>query len=103
MRLLYARCGTVHCVVCDGIVRRDSVDEIADAVLALGAGTRLHALFPVVAAAPAAADEPSTTTAIKRASPRTAAKKAAAKKSACRWCQGGCKTRRAAACPCASG
>ncbi len=47
MRLLYARCGTVHCIVCDGIVRRDSVDEIATAILALGDGTRLHAIFPV--------------------------------------------------------
>jgi excinuclease ABC subunit A len=47
MRLLYARCGTVHCIVCNGIVRRDTVDEIAAAVLALGEGTRLHALFPV--------------------------------------------------------
>ncbi|HTW45791.1 MAG TPA: excinuclease ABC subunit UvrA [Acidobacteriaceae bacterium] len=48
MRLLYARCGTVHCIVCDGIVRRDSVDEIAESVLALGEGTRLHAIFPVI-------------------------------------------------------
>ncbi len=47
MRLLYARCGTVHCIVCDGVVKRDSVDEIAAAVLALPEGTRLHALFPV--------------------------------------------------------
>jgi excinuclease ABC subunit A len=47
LRLLYARCGTVHCVHCDGLVRRDNVDEIADAVMALGEGTRLHALFPV--------------------------------------------------------
>ncbi len=55
MRLLWARCGVVHCTVCDGIVRRDTVDEIAAAVLALGKGTRLHALFPVqpLAAAPA--------------------------------------------------
>ena len=48
LRLLYARCGTVHCIVCNGIVKRDTVDEIAEAVLALGEGTRLHALFPVV-------------------------------------------------------
>ncbi|WP_158750285.1 excinuclease ABC subunit UvrA [Acidobacterium sp. S8] len=48
MRLLYARCGVVHCIVCNGIVRRDTVDEIAAGVLALGEGTRLHALFPVV-------------------------------------------------------
>jgi len=47
MRLLYARCGTVHCVYCDGLVRRDSIDEVAEAVLALGEGTRLHTLFPV--------------------------------------------------------
>ena len=47
MRLLYARCGTVHCVVCDGLVARDSVDEVADRIMALGEGTRLHALFPI--------------------------------------------------------
>src|SRR5215472_13091374 len=47
MRLLYARCGTVHCIYCDGLVRRDSVDEVAERVLQLGEGTRLHALFPV--------------------------------------------------------
>jgi excinuclease ABC subunit A len=47
LRLLYARCGTVHCVYCDGLVKRDSMDEIAEAVLALGEGTRLQALFPV--------------------------------------------------------
>ena len=51
LRLLYARCGTVHCIHCDGLVKRDSVDEAADAVLALGEGTRLNALFPVVTAA----------------------------------------------------
>jgi len=48
MRLLYARCGIVHCIVCNGIVRRDTVDEIATGVLVLGDGTRLHALFPVI-------------------------------------------------------
>ena len=47
MRLLYARCGTVHCIYCDGLVRRDSIDEVAERVMALGEGTRLHALFPV--------------------------------------------------------
>jgi len=47
LRLLYARCGTVHCIHCDGLVKRDSMDEIAEAVLALGEGTRLQALFPV--------------------------------------------------------
>jgi excinuclease ABC subunit A len=50
LRLLYARCGTVHCVYCDGLVKRDSVDEVAEATLALGEGTRLNALFPVASA-----------------------------------------------------
>jgi excinuclease ABC subunit A len=53
LRLLYARCGTVHCVHCDGLVKRDSVDEAAEAVLALGEGTRLNVLFPVATATPA--------------------------------------------------
>ena len=47
LRLLYARCGEVHCIHCDGLVKRDSMDEVAEAVLALGTGTRLNALFPV--------------------------------------------------------
>ena len=53
LRLLYARCGTVHCVFCDGLVKRDSMDEIAEATLALGEGTRLNALFPVANETPA--------------------------------------------------
>ncbi|MGO9317231.1 MAG: excinuclease ABC subunit UvrA [Terracidiphilus sp.] len=53
LRLLYARCGTVHCVHCDGLVKRDSIDEIAEATLALGEGTRLNVLFPVRHAEPA--------------------------------------------------
>ena len=54
LRLLYARCGTVHCVFCDGLVKRDSMDEVAEAMLALGEGTRLQALFPVASAMPEA-------------------------------------------------
>jgi excinuclease ABC subunit A len=61
LRLLYARTGTVHCIVCDGIVRRDSVDEIATAVLALGDGTRLHAIFPVQRADQRADQQPAVT------------------------------------------
>jgi len=48
LRLLYARCGTVHCIHCDGLVKRDSVDEAAEVILALGEGTRLNVLFPVL-------------------------------------------------------
>jgi excinuclease ABC subunit A len=47
LRLLYARCGEVHCIYCDGIVKRDSMDEVAAAILGLGDGVRLNALFPV--------------------------------------------------------
>ena len=52
LRLLYARCGTVHCVFCDGLVKRDSMDEIAEATLGLGEGTRLNVLFPVAVSTP---------------------------------------------------
>jgi excinuclease ABC subunit A len=51
LRLLFARCGTAHCIVCGGVVRRDTVDEIAASILALGEDTRLYALFPVNPAA----------------------------------------------------
>jgi len=47
MRLLYARCGTVTCLHCGGVVRRDTVDEIVDRLLAMPEGTRLYALFPI--------------------------------------------------------
>ncbi|MGC9291978.1 MAG: excinuclease ABC subunit UvrA [Acidobacteriaceae bacterium] len=48
LRLLFARCGTLYCLSCGGVVKRDSMDEIAIAVLALGEGTRLQAFFPVI-------------------------------------------------------
>ena len=57
MRLLYARCGTVHCVYCDGLVKRDSMDEVAETILRLGEGTRLNVLFPVRHAEPEPAAE----------------------------------------------
>jgi excinuclease ABC subunit A len=50
LRLLYARCGTVTCLHCGGIVKRDSVDEIVTSVLGLPEGTRAYALFPIVRA-----------------------------------------------------
>ncbi len=57
LRLLYARCGKVHCIYCDGLVKRDSVDEAAEAILALGEGTRLNVLFPVMSATATAEPE----------------------------------------------
>ncbi len=50
LRLLYARCGTVTCLHCGGIVRHDTVDEIVATLLALPEGTRAYALFPIVRA-----------------------------------------------------
>jgi excinuclease ABC subunit A len=50
LRLLYARCGTVTCVHCGGVVKRDTVDEIVTAMLAQPEGTRVYALFPIVRA-----------------------------------------------------
>ena len=82
MRLLYARCGTVHCIVCDGVVKRDSVDEIAAAILALEEGTRLHAIFPVQKQTPPALPDEALKLKprkARRARPKSAAKKAAAK------------------------
>src|SRR5215472_8421360 len=50
LRLLYARCGTVTCLHCGGIVKRDTVDEIVTALFALPEGTRTYALFPITRA-----------------------------------------------------
>jgi excinuclease ABC subunit A len=47
LRLLYARVGRTYCRQCGQQVRQDTVDEIAQTVLALGEGTRLNVLFPV--------------------------------------------------------
>jgi excinuclease ABC subunit A len=48
LRLLYARCGTVTCLHCGGVVRHDTVDEIVARVLALPESTRVYALFPAL-------------------------------------------------------
>ena len=48
MRLLYARVGTPHCPSCGREIRRQTVDEMTDALEALPEGTRLVILSPVV-------------------------------------------------------
>jgi excinuclease ABC subunit A len=48
LRLLFARCGTVTCLHCGGVVRRDTVDDIVTRVLTLPEGTRMYALFPIL-------------------------------------------------------
>jgi excinuclease ABC subunit A len=52
LRLLFARVGRTYCLQCGNEVKKDTVDEVAAAVLALGEGTRLHALFPLQALQP---------------------------------------------------
>jgi excinuclease ABC subunit A len=47
LRLLFARIGRTYCIQCGAEVRKDTVDEVADAVVGLGEGTRLSVLFPV--------------------------------------------------------
>ncbi|HYL12080.1 MAG TPA: excinuclease ABC subunit UvrA [Terriglobales bacterium] len=47
LRLLFARVGRTYCVNCGKEVKKDTVDEVADAVLAMGEGTRLNVLFPL--------------------------------------------------------
>jgi len=47
LRLLFARVGRSYCVQCGAEVKKDTVDEVADAILALGEGTRIQVLFPL--------------------------------------------------------
>jgi excinuclease ABC subunit A len=47
LRLLFARVGRTYCADCGREVKKDTVDEVADAILALDAGTRLQVLFPL--------------------------------------------------------
>ena len=47
LRLLFARVGRTYCVNCGKEVKKDTVDEVANAVLALGESTRLNVLFPL--------------------------------------------------------
>ena len=47
LRLLFARIGRTFCANCGVEVKKDTVDEVADRVMALTEGTRLNVLFPV--------------------------------------------------------
>ena len=48
LRVLWARAGTQHCHQCNAAVGRRSQDEIVDAVLKLGDGTKLLVLSPKI-------------------------------------------------------
>ena len=47
LRLLYARVGRTYCLNCGQEVKKDTVDEVADRILALGEGTRVQVFFPI--------------------------------------------------------
>ena len=47
LRLLFARVGRTYCAKCGREVKKDTVDEVADAILALDPDTRLQVLFPL--------------------------------------------------------
>ena len=47
-RLLYARLGVPHCPKCGKVIRRQTVDEMADAIMQLKEGTKIQLLAPVV-------------------------------------------------------
>ena len=48
LRLLYARAGTPHCPICGRVIRRQTVQQIVDAVLAEPAGTRAMVMSPLI-------------------------------------------------------
>jgi len=47
LRLLFARVGRTYCANCGREVKKDTVDEVADAILALEPETRLQVFFPL--------------------------------------------------------
>ncbi len=69
LRLLYARIGRTYCSKCGQEVKKDTVDEVADRMLALPEETRLQVFFPLT--------PPPQPVAEKKAKGRTSKKKAA--------------------------
>src|SRR6202045_1959602 len=53
LRLLFARVGRTYCLLCGQEVKKDTVDEVVDRLLALGDGTRLNVFFPIQTHVPA--------------------------------------------------
>jgi len=59
LRLMYARVGRTYCLNCGQEVKKDTVDEIADRILALDEGTRVQVFFPLQQPSkPAEAEKP---------------------------------------------
>ena len=74
LRLLFARVGRTYCVNCGCDVKKDTVDEIADAVLALDPQTRVQVLFPLrlAVSAPREAEKKTARRKSKKAAPDSA-------------------------------
>jgi excinuclease ABC subunit A len=53
LRLLFARVGRTYCLLCGQEVKKDTVDEVVERLLALGEGTRLNVFFPIQTHVPA--------------------------------------------------
>ncbi len=48
LRLLYARIGIPHCPICGREIRQQTIDQIADRILALPEGSKIQLLAPIV-------------------------------------------------------
>jgi excinuclease ABC subunit A len=81
LRLLFARVGRTFCLQCGNQVKKDTVDEVADAVLSMDQGTRLNVLFPLQSNARQASSQPNAPPAAAKRKgqkkPKTDAKKLA--------------------------
>jgi len=72
LRLLFARVGRTYCAKCGREVKKDTVDEVADTILALDPGTRLQVLFPLERTGAAVQNaEPSRSAKSKRATAKS--------------------------------
>jgi len=57
LRLLFARVGRTYCLLCGQEVKKDTVDEVVERLLALGEGTRLNVFFPIQTHVPDTAEK----------------------------------------------
>ena len=48
LRLLYARCGVPHCPECGRVIEKQTVDTVADTILACPEGTRVTIMAPCI-------------------------------------------------------
>ncbi|EKE04409.1 MAG: hypothetical protein ACD_20C00083G0001 [uncultured bacterium] len=48
LRLLFARIGTPHCPECGDVIAPQTVDQIVDSILALGEGTKIQIISPII-------------------------------------------------------